>query len=59
VAAKRKVKRRVWESADVREFKKLAREKMPAVKIARRFRRTVGALRQKARQLGLSLNSRA
>lgn len=56
--AKKKIKRRAWSPADVREFKKLARQKIPAAKIAPIFRRTVPALRQKARQLGISLNSR-
>jgi hypothetical protein len=55
----RKVKRRSWENADVRQFKKLAKAKTPALKIARIFKRTEGAIRQKALQLGVSLNSRA
>jgi hypothetical protein len=54
----KKIKRRAWSPADVREFKKLARQKVPAPKIARTFRRSVPALRQKAMQLGISLNSR-
>jgi hypothetical protein len=55
----RKVKRRPWVKDDVRKFKKLAKAKTPALKIARFFKRTEGAIRQKALQLGVSLNSRA
>jgi hypothetical protein len=54
----KKIKRRAWSPADVRELKKLARQKIPAREIARTFRRTVPALRQKAMLLGISLNSR-
>jgi hypothetical protein len=55
---KKKVKRRAWSKEDVRELKSLAKAKTPAAKIARRFKRTEGALRQKALHLGISLNSR-
>jgi hypothetical protein len=57
--AKKKIKRRAWTKDDVRAFKALARQKTQAPKIARTFKRTVGAIRQKAFQLGISLNSRA
>jgi hypothetical protein len=53
------IKRRAWSKEDVRELKSLAKSKVPAAKIARRFKRTEGALRQKALHLGISLNSRA
>jgi hypothetical protein len=56
--AVRKVKRRAWSKEDLREFKKLARSKTPAPKIARTFKRTLGAIRQKAYTMGISLNSR-
>jgi hypothetical protein len=52
-------KRRAWTTVQVRELKKLARKKMPAAAIARRLKRTEGALRQKALTIGLSLDSRA
>jgi hypothetical protein len=55
----RKIKRRAWNKEDVRTLKTLARQKVPAAKIARQFKRTIGALRQKALHLGISLNSRA
>ncbi len=56
---KKKIKRRAWSKVDVKAFKALARQKTPAPKIARQFKRTVGAIRQKALYLGISLNSRA
>jgi hypothetical protein len=52
-------KRRAWSKEDVRELKSLAKSKVPDAKIAHRFKRTEGALRQKALRLGISLNSRA
>jgi hypothetical protein len=55
---KKKARRRAWSNEDVREFKSLARAKTPAKKIASRFKRTEGAIRQKALHLGVSLNSR-
>ena len=57
--AKRSTKRRAWTKDDVRELKTLARQKTPAPKIARALKRTLGAIRQKAFGMGLSLNSRA
>jgi len=55
----KKIKRRAWSKDDARTLKTLARQKIPAAKIARQMKRTVGALRQKAFSLGISLNSRA
>jgi hypothetical protein len=51
-------KRREWTKADVRELKAYARQKTPARKIARSLKRTEGATRQKAFNLGVSLDSR-
>jgi hypothetical protein len=56
--AKNKIKRRPWSKEDIRELKMLARRKVSAAKIARQFKRTLPALRQKAMNLGISLNSR-
>ncbi len=58
-AIKRKIKRRLWSKGDIRELKALARQKVPAPQIAKKFKRSVGSLRQKALALGISLNSRA
>ena len=52
------VKRREWTKDDVRELKILARQKTPAAKIAKSLKRTLGATRQKAFSLGVSLDSR-
>ena len=54
----KKSKRREWTAQDVRELKSLARQKTPAVQIARKLKRTEGAARQKALTLNVSLNSR-
>jgi hypothetical protein len=55
----KKAKRREWHKDDVKELKIMARNKTPAPKIAKALKRTVGATRQKALALGVSLNSRA
>jgi hypothetical protein len=54
----RKAKGREWTAGDVRDLKSLAKKKMPAGKIAKSLKRTVGATRQKAFSLGVSLDSR-
>jgi hypothetical protein len=56
--AKTKIKRRPWSKEDIRELKSLARSKVSAAKIAKQFKRTLPALRQKAMNLGISLDSR-
>ena len=38
----RKARRRAWTATDVRELKSLAKQKMPANKIARSLKRTAG-----------------
>jgi hypothetical protein len=54
----RKAARREWTAGDIRDLKSLAKKKTPAGKIAKSLKRTVGATRQKAFSLGVSLNSR-
>jgi len=54
-----KIKRWFWSKEDVRTLKSLARQKTPAPKIAKQLKRSLGAVRQKALGLGISLNSRA
>jgi hypothetical protein len=51
-------KRREWTRDDVRELKALARQQTPAAKIAKSLKQTLGATRQKAFSLGVSLDSR-
>jgi len=57
--AKRKIKRRSWSENDIRKLKSLARKKVSATQIAKQFKRTIAALRQKAMALGVSLDSRS
>lgn len=54
----KRVKRRSWIEGDVREFKALARKKVGAPVLAKKFKRSIGAIRQKAIQLGISLDTR-
>lgn len=51
-------KRRTWTSDNVRTLKTMAKKRTPAEKIAKALKRTVGATRQKAFALGVSLDSR-
>ena len=53
--AKKKVKRREWTKADLRELKAHSKARTPVDKISKATKRTVGALRQKALQLGIGL----
>ncbi len=55
--AARKIARREWTRSDVRELKSMAK-KAPARQIARKLRRSEGAVRQKAFVLGTSLDTR-
>ena len=57
--AKKVSKRREWTPAQVRTLKSLARQKKRAAQIAKALKRTVGATRQKAFSLRVSLDSRA
>jgi len=57
--AKKLSKRREWTNDDIRVLKSSARQKTPAAKIAKSLKRTLGATRQKAFALGVSLDSRA
>ena len=55
MAKKAKVLRQPWTKEQLRELKMHSRAKTPVAKIAKAMKRTVGALRQKAFQLGMSL----
>lgn len=59
MAKKRKVSRRPWTKEQLRELKMHSRAKTPVAKISKAMKRTVGALRQKAFQLGMSLGHQA
>ena len=47
--------RKEWTKDDVRDLKTHSRAKTPVAKISKAMKRTIGALRQKAYSLGLSL----
>jgi hypothetical protein len=51
-------KRRAWTADNVRTLKAMAKERTRAERIAKALKRTVGATRQKAFALGVSLDSR-
>ena len=55
---KRRKKRIAWTKANVAELKKYSKEKLPVAKISKAMKRTVGALRQKAGNLGIRLGHR-
>ena len=55
---KRKIKRAVWTKSQVAELRKYSKDRLPVAKISRAMKRTAGALRQKARNLGLPLGHR-
>jgi len=53
--SKKKVARRQYSKADVRELRAHSKARTPVDKIAKLTKRTVGALRQKALKLGIGL----
>jgi hypothetical protein len=55
---KRRKKRNAWTKANVAELKKYSKEKLPVAKISKAMKRTAGALRQKAGNLGIRLGHR-
>ena len=56
--AKKTSKRREWTTQDVKELKTMAKSKTPAPKIAKALKRSLGATRQKAFSMKVSLDSR-
>lgn len=56
--AKKATTRREWTKDDVRQLKAMAKQRVPAAKVAKALKRSEGATRQKAFQLGVSMNSR-
>jgi hypothetical protein len=55
---KKRTQRRSWTKEDHRQLKAHSKSKTPVAKISRAMKRTVGALRQQAFALGLSLGHR-
>jgi hypothetical protein len=58
IMAKKASKRREWTKQDVQALKTMAKSKTPAPKIAKSLKRGLGATRQKAFSMGVSLDSR-
>jgi hypothetical protein len=54
----KRAKRREWTKGNERELKAHSRSKTPVAKISKLTKRTVGALRQKALSMGMSLGHR-
>jgi hypothetical protein len=52
---RKRVVRRDWSAQDERELRKHSKSKTPVKDISKALKRTPGALRQKARILGISL----
>ena len=57
-AARKTGKRREWTKADLKELKYHSKARTPVVKISKLTKRSVGALRQKALNLGIGLGHR-
>ena len=53
--AKKTVKRREWTREDEKLLKRHSRERTPIAKLSKAFKRTPGALRQKAYAMGIGL----
>jgi hypothetical protein len=58
MAKAKKVIRREYTKADVKELRAHSRARTPVARIAKLTKRTVGSLRQKALKLGISLGHR-
>jgi hypothetical protein len=56
--AKKKIVRREYTKADVKELRAHSKAKTPLAQIVKLTKRTEGSLRQKARKLGISLGHR-
>jgi hypothetical protein len=51
----KKILRKPYTKADIKELRAYSKAKTPVVKIAKAMKRTEGSLRQKARLLGIPL----
>ncbi|MBP1290901.1 NADH:ubiquinone oxidoreductase subunit [Bradyrhizobium japonicum] len=54
-ATKKAVKRREWTKNDIKELKAHSKARTPIGRVAKATKRTIGALRVKASQLGIGL----
>ncbi|WP_312016611.1 hypothetical protein [Bradyrhizobium japonicum] len=55
MAKKKKLVRREWTKENIKELKAHSKARTPVAKIAKETKRTPGALRQKALNLGIGL----
>ncbi|MHC2279975.1 hypothetical protein ACVME8_006618 [Bradyrhizobium diazoefficiens] len=55
---KKKMVRREYTKADIKELRAYSKAKTPVAEIAKLTKRSVGSLRQKALKLGISLGHR-
>ncbi len=55
---RKSIKRARWTKADNRVLKAHSKAKTPVVKISKQMKRTIGALRQQAFKLGMTLGHR-
>jgi len=51
----KKPARREWTAADLKALKAHSKQRTPVAKVSKQMKRTIGALRVKASQLGLGL----
>ena len=58
IARRKRLVRRDWTRADVKELRRHSKNKTRVKTISRALKRTPGALRQKARALGIPLGHR-
>jgi hypothetical protein len=58
IGTRKRIVRRNWTRADVKELRQHSRDKTPVKAISKKLKRTPGALRQKARALGIPLGHR-
>jgi hypothetical protein len=58
VVRKRRIVRRDWTPAEVKELRRHSKDETRVTTISRALRRTSGALRQKAQALGIPLGHR-
>ena len=57
-AAGRRMERRTWTKEDQRELRTHSKAKTPVTTVSKEMKRSVGALRQQALKLGISLGHR-
>jgi hypothetical protein len=55
---KKTLARKLWTKEELRELKAHSKAKTPAVEVAKAMKRTEGAVRQKAKTIGVGLGHR-